>query len=144
MCKRYSEPEIQAFCSAYISAGNGATFSGAYRLAFPDESVSLSESQINRRASRLFNSDRCQRELERLRRPVAEKTEYTLERFVGRMISLSQEAQSAGEYPSAISAEVHAAKALGIYSEKQQLDVSGTLSVSALLGDLASRLGDDA
>ena len=138
--KGYSDNEVLKFCQAYVELGQGATYSAAYRQAFPEDSQGLSTDKLNKRASNLYKSERCQKLLAEIRQPVVESAAYDLERFTNRMWALSKTAEDAGEYSAAISAEVHAAKALGIYTDKHE--ITGTLTVANVFEELARRSRD--
>lgn len=115
--KRPLTVKQEAFCLAYLETGNA---SEAYRRAY--DAVKMKPATVNRKANELISDGKITARLDELRRPAVEKAQVTLECHLNDLKKLRDNAEAAGQFSAAISAEVARGKAAGLYSEKGKED----------------------
>lgn len=118
------------FCLAYIETGN---MSEAYRRSYNTEN--MKPETVNRNAKTLYDSSKIAARIAELRKPAQEKALLTLDEHLARLAELSQRAGDEGKYGPAVQAEIARGKAVGLYVERIQQDVSGTLNIVSEFGD---------
>ena len=106
----------EAFCIAYIETGNA---SEAYRTAYDAED--MKPETVNRAAKQLMDNCKIATRLEEIQKPIRERAEITLESHLERLKHLSNMAEAAEQYSSAIKAEESRGKASGLYTEKKEI-----------------------
>ena len=106
----------EAFCVAYIETGNA---SEAYRLSYDAENCK--PETVNSKASILLARVDIRARLEEIQKPVRERAEISLESHLNRLKHLSDMAEAAEQYSSAIKAEESRGKASGLYTEKKEI-----------------------
>lgn len=112
------------FCLAYIETGNATE---AYRRAYTPKSKS--EATLNRAAKALIDNPKIATRLEELRAPAREKAQLTLESHLADLKRLSKAAEADRQFSAAIAAEVNRGKAAGLYVEKRQHELNGSINL---------------
>lgn len=103
----------EAFCLSYIETGNA---SESYRLNYSTKN--MKPASVNRLAKALMDNIKIASRLEELRAPVRERALLSLESHLERLDHLSREAELAGQFAPAITAETNRGRAAGLYVEK--------------------------
>ena len=125
-------PKQEAFAQAIVT---GVNQSDAYRAAYKVRPGTKLES-VNVNASKLMADAKVAQRVAELRAPVVQKARITLEGHLEDLKSLRNLAAKAGQYGSAITAEIARGKAAGVTSDPA---VSGT-SIEQQLRDIAQKL----
>jgi phage terminase small subunit len=120
--ERACTPKQEAFCLAYIKTGNACE---AYRRAYDCESMSATT--IKREAARLLDSHTITTTLAALRAPALQAAQVTLVGHLNDLLRLSEAALKAGNFSAAISAEIARGKAAGVYVEKSERALAGSI-----------------
>lgn len=113
----------EAFCLAYIETGNA---SEAYRRTYGAEN--MAPATVNRKAKGLIDNGKIGARLTELRAPAVKKAQLTLEQHLLDLERLRNKADKSKDFGSAIRAEVARGKAAGLYVEKVDLKVTGSLA----------------
>ena len=106
----------EAFCVAYIETGNA---SEAYRLSYDAEN--MQSDTITNKASLLLKRGDIRARVEEIQKPAVKRAEISLESHLNRLKHLSDMAEAAEQYSSAIKAEESRGKASGLYTEKKEI-----------------------
>lgn len=113
----------ERFCTAYLETGNA---SEAYRRAYSAEK--MTPATVNRKAKGLMDSSKVAARIAELRAPVVDIARITLERHLEELRQLRDAAAKAADYSAAIRAEVARGKAAGLYVERIDLNLTGSLA----------------
>lgn len=113
----------EAFCLAYIETGNA---SEAYRRAYGAEN--MAPATVNRKAKGLIDNGKIGARLAELRAPAVKKAQLTLEQHLLDLQRLRDKADKSKDFGAAIRAEVARGKAAGIYVEKIDMNLTGSLA----------------
>ena len=115
-----------------IHVSGGMNQSAAYRLAYDAENM-LDET-IHSRASEVASNSKVAARIEELRKPVLEAAGITLKAHLERLQEIGDMAAEAGQYSAAITAEANRGKVSGLYIEKVEAKVDGSvvLKISAV------------
>ena len=114
------------------SVASGMNQSDAYRSAYKVKKTTKPES-VNQNASRLMADINIASRVEELREPIVKAAQLTLEAHLNDLKGLRNMATKASQYSAAISAEIARGKAAGLYTDKQEVDLSsrdGTMTPS--------------
>ena len=106
----------EAFCIAYIETGNA---SEAYRMSYDAENAK--PESVNRMAKELMDNLKISSRIEEIQKPAVKRAEITLESHLKRLKHLSDMAEAAEQYSSAIKAEESRGKASGLYTDKKEI-----------------------
>jgi hypothetical protein len=117
-------PSEEAFC---VSIAKGASQAVAWREAFSHRK--LSDDTIYQRCSRLARDPRVQARLHQLREHARELSALSLAEHLANLAQLRDGAVGANQFGPAVSAEVAAGKASGLYTEK--VEHTGQVSIIA-------------
>jgi len=109
----------ELFCAAYIATGNA---SEAYRRSY--NAGNMKPTTVNRKAKALMDNGKIAARIEKLRAPVMEKAQLTLESHLERLEELSLQAQAAGQFGPAVKAEESRGRARGFYVDKKEFRIS--------------------
>lgn len=113
----------EAFCIAYIETGVG---SDAYLKAYATKSNN--RNVIKTQASKMLAMPKIRARLEELRAPAIKAANLTLEQHMADLSRLRDKADVAADYGAAIRAEVARGKAAGLYVEKIDVNLTGSLA----------------
>jgi phage terminase small subunit len=119
---RTCTPKQETFCLVYIETGNACE---AYRRAYDCESMGATT--IKREAARLLDNPTIATTLTALRAPVIEAAQITLASHLNDLADLRDRAAGAGLYSAAIAAEIARGKAAGVYVEKSEWALAGSI-----------------
>jgi hypothetical protein len=108
-------PKQEAFCLAYLEAGNA---SEAYRHAY--DAACMAPATVHRKAKALLDNGKIAARLSALRAPAAEQAQVTLAGHLEALARLRDDAWRAGRYGSAIQAEIARGKAGGVHVERHE------------------------
>jgi phage terminase small subunit len=106
----------EAFCIAYIETGNA---SEAYRLSYDAENCK--PESVHRLAKAQLDNVKIASRIEEIQKPAVKRAEISLESHLNRLKHLSDMAEAAEQYSSAIKAEESRGKASGLYTEKKEI-----------------------
>lgn len=112
-------PKREKFAQGVAS---GMSQAEAYRASFSTKNMKATT--VNQAASRLMANSNILATVEKLRKPIVERVQITLESHLNRLRDLALAAESAEQYGAAIKAEELRGKASGIYVDK--VDLSNT------------------
>jgi hypothetical protein len=121
--ERKLTPKQESFCIAYIETGRATD---AYRAAYSPKTMNAAA--IKSEGGKLMAMAKIKERIAELRAPVVKKIGITLERHLRDLEGLRNKADSAGDYGAAIRAEVARGKAAGLYVEKIEMNLTGTLA----------------
>lgn len=113
----------EAFCVAYIETGSVVE---AYKRVY--KPTSTNESAIKATAHKSYRSPVVVARIAELQAPAAKKAGITLESHLAELERLRNKADTAADYGAAIRAEVARGKAAGLYVEKIDLNLTGSLA----------------
>lgn len=113
----------ERFCAAYIETNNQTE---AFRRAY--DTSRMSEATIKATAHKTMKSKRVMARIAELRAPAAKAASITLEKHLKDLERLRDKADKATDYGAAIRAEVARGKAAGLYVEKIDLNLTGSLA----------------
>jgi len=113
----------ERFCAAYLETGNATE---AYRRAYGAEK--MAPATVHRKAKVLIDNVKIRLRLAELRAPVVMAAQITLEQHLLDLKRLRDVAEKAADYGAAIRAEIARGKAAGLYVEKIDLNLTGTLA----------------
>lgn len=113
----------EAFCIAYLETGNA---SEAYRRAYG--ATNMSPTTVNRKAKGLIDNGKIGARLHDLRAPAVKKAQITLEQHLRDLERLRNLAESSEKYGPAIQAEMARGKASGLYVDKVEMNLTGSLA----------------
>jgi hypothetical protein len=109
-------PKQEAFAQAIVT---GVNQSDAYRAAF-NVGAKTKPKTVNQAASRLMADSNISARVDKLREPVAKKSQMTLETHLEDLLKLRDMAASGNQYSAAITAEVARGKASGVHVERSE------------------------
>lgn len=113
----------ERFCLAYIETGVAAE---AYRTAYSPKT--MSKNAIKVESCRMLAMLKIKARIEELRAPAAKAAKITLESHLKDLEKLRNKADDAKDYGAAIRAEVARGKAAGLYVERIDLTLTGSLA----------------
>ena len=113
----------EAFAVAYVETGSAVE---AYKSAY--STTSNSAHAIKATAHKTLRNERIQARIAELQAPAAKKAGITLESHLTELERLRNKADKATDYGAAIRAEVARGKAVGLYVEKIDVNLSGSLA----------------
>ena len=113
----------EAFCIAYIECGVGID---AYLKAYATKSKN--RNVLKTQASKMLAQPKIQARLKELRAPAVKAAKLTLEQHMEDLATLRDKADKAADYGAAIRAEVARGKAAGLYVERIDMSLSGSLA----------------
>lgn len=116
-------PKQEAFCLAYVETGSAVE---AYRRAY--KPTSTNANSIKATAGRTVVLQHIKARIAELQAPAAKKVGLTLESHLLELEKLRDKADQATDYGAAIRAEVARGKAAGLYVEKIDLNLTGSLA----------------
>lgn len=111
------------FCLAYIESGVAME---AYRAAYNPQKMSNNALQVE--SSRMLSNPKIKARLAELRAPAVSSAKITLETHLRDLEKLRDKADQACDFGAAIRAEVARGKAAGLYVEKVEMSLTGTLA----------------
>ncbi len=100
---------------------SGMSQAAAYREAYPN-STKWKDSTVWSRSSELAKEREVLGRIAELQGEAAQMAVYTLAEHLSRLDKLSRGAESDGKYAEAVKAEELRGKAVGFYTERQQID----------------------
>jgi len=106
----------ESFCYAYIESGNA---SEAYRRCY--NAGNMKPETINRMAKDVMDNPKIAARIEELRAPIRERAGISLQKHLATLGRLRKEAEAAGNYSAAITAETQRGKASGLYVERKEI-----------------------
>ena len=110
-------PKQEKFAQVVAS---GMTQADAYRVAY--NAVNMKPETIQKRASELMSKGEISGRVRDLQEEGAKIAVYTLAEHLSRLDKLSRGAESEGKFAEAVKAEELRGKAVGFYTERQQID----------------------
>ena len=110
-------PKQEKFAQVVAS---GMTQADAYRVAY--NAVNMKPETIQKRASELMSKGEISGRVRELQEKGAKIAVYTLAEHLSRLDKLSRGAESEGKFAEAVKAEELRGKAVGFYTERQQID----------------------
>jgi phage terminase small subunit len=110
-------PKQEKFAQGVAS---GMSQADAYRHAYNAEK--MKPETIQKRASELMSKGEISGRVRELQEEGAKIAVYTLAEHLSRLDKLSRGAESEGKYAEAVKAEELRGKAVGFYTERQQID----------------------
>ena len=113
----------EAFC---ISVVEGANPSESYRRCFNCEK--MKPETVHRCAKELMDNPKIAARISELRAPVVKKAQITLEQHLRDLERLRNLAESSEKYGPAIQAEMARGKASGLYVDKVEMNLTGSLA----------------
>ena len=113
----------EQFCKAYIETNN---VTEAYIRAYQPKSTN--EASLKATAHKTLKSKRVMNRIAELRAPAAKAATLTLERHLRDLERLRDKADKSKDFGAAIRAEVARGKAAGLYIEKIDLNLTGSLA----------------
>ena len=113
----------EQFCKAYIETNN---VTEAYIRAYQPKSTN--EASLKATAHKTLKSKRVMDRIAELRAPAAKAATLTLERHLRDLERLRDKADKSKDFGAAIRAEVARGKAAGLYIEKIDLNLTGSLA----------------
>ena len=113
----------EAFCIAYLETGNA---SEAYRRAY--DTSKMSHETIAKRACELLKNGKIAGRISELRAPAVKNAQITLEQHLRDLERLRDLAESSEKYGPAIQAEMARGKASGLYVDKVEMNLTGSLA----------------
>jgi phage terminase small subunit len=113
----------ERYCLAYIETGKGTD---AYRLAYNAEK--MSNEAIKAESGKLMAMPKIKARIAELRAPAARAAKITLESHLADLERLRDKAERTGDYGAAIRGEVARGRAAGLYVEKIDLTLTGSLA----------------
>lgn len=113
----------EAFCLAYVETGNA---SEAYRRSYNAEK--MAEATIWRKAKDVIDNGKVKARIAEIRKPAADKAGVTLEQHLIDLKRLRDLAEASEKYGPAVTAEMARGKASGLYVEKIDVNLSGSLA----------------
>ena len=113
----------ERFCAAYVETNNQTE---AYRRAY--DTATMSNASIKASAHKVMKSQRVIDRIAELRAPAAKAATLTLEKHLRDLERLRDKAERLKDFGPAIRAEVARGKAAGLYVEKIDLNLTGSLA----------------
>ena len=110
-------PKQEKFAQVVAS---GMTQADAYRVAY--NAGNMKPETIQKRASELMSKGEISGRVRDLQEEGAKIAVYTLAEHLSRLDKLSRGAESEGKFAEAVKAEELRGKAVGFYTERQQID----------------------
>lgn len=111
------------FCLAYVESGSAPD---AYRTAYNAEK--MTQAAIKADAYKMLTMPKIKARIAELRAPAAKAATLTLVSHLRDLEKLRDKADTANDYGAAIRAEVARGKAAGLYVEKVEMTLTGTLA----------------
>lgn len=121
-------PKQEAFCLTYIETGNA---SEAYRQAYNAEN--MKPETVNRSAKELLDNPKITARLEALQEAHRERHNVTVDSLTTDLIDDRQLARDNKQANAAITATMGMAKLHGLIVDKGKMELSGELTVQALM-----------
>lgn len=113
----------EMFCISYIETGNAGE---AYRRSY--ECEKMKSETITENACRALKNSKIAARIAELRAPVIEKAAITLEQHLADLKALRDKADASEKYGPAIQAEMARGKASGLYVDKVEMNLTGSLA----------------
>jgi hypothetical protein len=111
------------FCVAYLEKQNAPD---AYRVAYITEKMSVAA--IKAESYKVLAMPKIKARIDELRAPAVKAAKITLESHLAELEKLRNKAETATDYGAAIRAEVARGKAAGLYVDKIDLNLTGSLA----------------
>ncbi len=106
---------------------SGKSQAEAYRVAYDTDD--MKDTTICKRASELMLNGEITGRIEKIRQPIVEKAQLTLDRHLVNLLNLRDRAANDGKWGAAVAAEIARGKAAGIYENKGDSDTDKEITV---------------
>ncbi len=106
---------------------SGKSQAEAYRVAYDTDD--MKDTTICKRASELMLNGEITGRIEKIRQPIVEKAQLTLDRHLVNLLNLRDGAINDGKWGAAVAAEIARGKAAGIYENKGDSDTDKEITV---------------
>ena len=117
---RHLSQEEEEFCVLFVKTGN-------IRESYKQATRKYRPGEIKVQPYRWMNSPKIINRIRELYQSVRKSTEFSLSQHLDKLAELRDQAQEAGEFSSAIVAEVARGRAAGFYVTRKELKVTGDL-----------------